>query len=107
MPTLSIGDVIIDNYGRECLVYAEDDRPGTKWISEQEDVRVQQAIGPWWRAMPLVGGAVIVPDDLGIFSRRATIDDLTMLMESQQTHQAGTATLVDLFQRLRSVQIGA
>lgn len=107
MPNLSAGDVIVDNHGRECLVYSKDRRPSAKWISEQEDVRVQQAAGPRWRAVPLDGGAVIVPDDLGVFARRATVDDLTRLMESQQTKHAGTTILVDLFQRLHSRQIGA
>ena len=74
---------------------------------QQEDVRAQRTAGPWWKAMPLDGGAVIVPDDLGTFVRRATVDDLTKLMEAQQTEHAGTVTLVDLFQRLRSRSIGA
>lgn len=107
MLILSVGDVISDNYGRECLVYSKDRPPSAKWISEQDDVRVQQATGPWWRAMPLDGGAVTVPDDLGTFARRATVDDLIRLMESQKTEHAGSAILSELFQRLRSRQIGA
>ena len=107
MPILSIGDVIIDNYGRECLVYSIERRPSAKWLSEQEDVRAHQATGPWWNAKPLNGGAVLVPDDLGTFVRRATVDDLIKLMEAQQTEHSGTATLVDLFQRLRPRQTEA
>jgi hypothetical protein len=105
MPSLSIGDVILDNWGRECLVYSTERRPGATWLSQQEDVRVQQAAGPWWKALLLDGGVAIVPDELGAFVRRANVD-LTRLFESQQTEQAGAATLVDLFQRLRPKPVG-
>jgi hypothetical protein len=102
MPSLSIGDLIADNFGRECIVYSKERRPSAKWLAEQEDARVQQAAGPWWKALPLDGGAVIVPDELGIVVRRATVDDVLRLMESQQTEYAANATLVELFNRLCS-----
>jgi len=102
MPPLSIGDLIADNWGRECLVYSKERRPSAKWLAEQDDARVQLAAGPWWKVLPLDGGAVIVPDELGTVVRRATVDDLLRLMESQQTEYAGNATLVELFQALRT-----
>jgi hypothetical protein len=102
MPRLSIGDLITDSYGRECLVVAKERRPDARWIAQQEDVRMRQAAGAWWKAIPLDGGAVIVADELGTFLRRATVDDVVRVLQVQQTDHAATVTLVDLFDRLRS-----
>ena len=104
MTTLAIGDIIKDNHGREGIVFAIERRPGAKWISEQEDARVPHAAGPWWKVLPLDGGAVIVPDDLGVFVRRATVDDLLQLVELQQTDHGGRVTLLDLLEQLRRKQ---
>jgi len=101
MQNLSIGDLIVDNFGREGIVYSKERRPSAKWLAEQEDSRVQQSAGPWWKVLPLNGGAVIVPTELGTFVRRATIDDLLRVVEVQQTEHAGTVTLVELFTQLR------
>ena len=100
MPNLSIGDLIIDNFDREGIVYSKARRPSAKWLAEQEDVRVQKSPGPWWTVLPLDGGAVIVPTELGTFIRRATIDDLLRVMRAQQTEHAGTVTLIELFEHL-------
>ena len=102
MPSLSVGDLILDNYGRECIVWSQEKRPGSKWLAEQEDDLVRRANGPWWKALPLLGGAVIVPDELGSIVRRATVDDLAKLMTFQQTEHAASVTIAELFQTLRS-----
>ncbi len=104
MRSISIGDLIVDNYGREGLVYSKERRPSAKWIAEQEDVRVHESAGPWWKVLPLNGGAVIVPAELGTFLRRATVDDLLKVMSTQQTEHAGTVTLLELFKQLSSEQ---
>lgn len=104
MQNLSIGDLIVDNFGREGIVYSKERRPSVKWLAEQEDVRVQQSAGPWWKVLPLDGGAVIVPAELGTFLRRANVDDLLKVMGSQQTEHAGTVTLVELFKQLSPKQ---
>ncbi|AXQ27969.1 hypothetical protein D0B54_04440 [Solimonas sp. K1W22B-7] len=102
MKTFSIGDLIVDNLGREGICLCPEKRPNRQWLAEQEDARMSQATGPWWNVLPVAGGAVIVPEDLGAFLRRATIDDVFQLMESQQSKHAGQYTLDELFQRLRS-----
>lgn len=107
MPSISIGDLIIDHLGREGLVYSKERRPSAKWLAEQEDVRVRQATGPWWKVLPLEGGAVIVPAEMGALVRRAHVDDLLKLMGSQQTEHAATVTLVELFAQLRHQQAKA
>jgi hypothetical protein len=104
LPHISIGDLIVDNLGREGLVYAKERRPGAKWLAEQDDVRIRQSAGPWWKVLPLDGGAVIVPSELGTFVRRANVDDLLHLMSSQQTEYAAMGTLVELFKQLRQQQ---
>ena len=101
MPNISIGDLITDNFGRECLVFSKERRPGAQWLAEQADSRVQKAVGPWWKAFPLTGGAVIVADELGEVVRRATVDELLELIESQSSEAAGHAMLIDLFQQMR------
>lgn len=100
MQTLSIGDLIVDNYGREGIVYSRERRPNAKWLANQDDVRVQNAEGPWWKVLPLDGGAVILPEDLGNFIRRATVDDLQKLVRAQQSEHAGTVVLTELFKLL-------
>ncbi|WP_172204464.1 hypothetical protein [Niveibacterium sp. COAC-50] len=100
MKSLSIGDLIVDNFGREGIVYSKERRPSAKWLAEQEDSRVKQSPGPWWRVLPLDGGAAIVPAELGTFVRRASIDDLLKLVLAQQSEHAGTVTLLELFKAL-------
>lgn len=100
MKTLSVGDLIIDNIGRVGLVYSKERPPSAKWLAEQEDVRIQHSTGPWWKVLPLDGGAIIVPAELATFLRRASVDDLLALARCQQNEHAGTATLVELFERL-------
>lgn len=100
MQSLSIGDLIVDNFGREGLVFARERRPSAKWLAEQEDVRVRRSKGPWWKVLTLDGGAVILPAELGTFLHRATVDDLLKVMSAQQTEYAATATLVELFKQL-------
>lgn len=102
MTNLSIGDLIMDNFGRECIVYRKERRPSAKWLAAQDDERVRQSLGPWWAALPLDGGAIIVPDELGVVIRRATIDDLLKVMLSMQSEHAGNVTLMEIFQRLRA-----
>lgn len=99
--SISIGDLVLDSFGREGIVFAKQRRPSAKWLAEQGDSRVQQSAGPWWTVLPLSGGSVIVPSELGTFVRRATVDDVLQLIEAQQTEHAGTVTLVSLFEPLR------
>ena len=101
MTNLAIGDVIIDNLGRAGIVFSVERRPTVEWINQQEDVRMSRAAGPWWNVLPLSGGAVIMPDDLGSFNRRANADDLLQLFDAQQTDHAGRATLLELMAQLR------
>jgi hypothetical protein len=101
MATLNIGDVIIDNHDRVGIVFSKERRPSMQWLAQQNDVRTQTAAGPWWKVLPLTGGAVILPDDLGTFVRRATIDDVLSLFDSQYNAHAGQVTLIELLQELR------
>lgn len=103
MSNLFVGDLILDNHGRECLVFAREMRPSTEWLAEQDDSRIREVEGPWWKAMPLSGGSVIVPNELGAVVRRANVDDLLKLVESQSSEAVGQAMLAELFQQLQLI----
>lgn len=96
------GDLILDNYQREGIVLSRAQMPDKRWIQLQEDIRVRDSDGPWWNVLPLDGGGVLVPEDLASFVRRATVDDLLRVVESDATD--GNATLIHLFNELRSKQ---
>src|SRR5690606_3777524 len=104
MQSPSTGDLIVDNFDREGIVYSKERRPSSQWLVEQEDVRVQQSAGPWWKVLPLSGGAVIVPAELCTVLRRANVDDLLKVMNAQQTEYAGTVILGELFKELSPKQ---
>jgi len=99
MPQFSIGDLVCDNLGREGIVFSPSKRPSMKWLNEQEDARMPSASGPWWNVLPLDGGGVLVPEDLAVVVRRATVDDVARVMASDRT-DGGQATLRHLFDRL-------
>lgn len=46
MSKLSIGDLIIDSYGRECPIACEERRPSGKWLAGQGDRRIQHSGWP-------------------------------------------------------------
>jgi hypothetical protein len=105
MTILNIGDLVVDCYGNEGIVLSTERRPSAAWLGEQSDERMRKAVGPWWNVLPLDGGAVIVPDDLGRFVRRATIDDFLQLIDAQQNEHAGQVTAIELLRNLRRKKI--
>ena len=103
MSGLAVGDVIRDNLGREGIVLERARAPNVGWLAEQDDLRVRSAAGPWWNVVPFDGGGVLVPEDLVLVLRRATVDDVVRVMESDMTDD-GRSTLLFLFSVLRSKQ---
>lgn len=101
MPKLAVGDLILDNLGREGVVLAPSHSPSPKWLADQDDLRTRSAAGPWWKVAPLDGGGVLVPEDLAVVIRRASVDDVVQLMNSD-TSDNGAAILQHLFAELRS-----
>lgn len=74
--SLNIGDLIIDNRGRECIVIAESPPPTDSWLNQQNDSRVRSMKNcRWWQAVPDTGGGVCVPEPLAQHLRAATIED--------------------------------
>lgn len=105
MTILNIGDLIVDCYANEGIVLSVARRPSAKWLGVQEDERMRNAVGPWWNVLPLDGGAVMVPDDLGKFVRRATVDDVLKLVDAQQSEHAGQVTAIELLKNLREKKL--
>jgi hypothetical protein len=103
MSALRVGDVIRDNLGREGLVLAPGRRPTSKWLQDQEDTRMVAAVGPWWKIAPFDGGGVLVPDDLAVFLRRATVDDVVLVMACDSV-DSGNSTLRFLFGQLAAAR---
>ena len=98
--SISIGDLIIDNYGREGIVLYPNKQPDAEWLSIQEDARMHSITsGKWWLAMPLQsGGGVNVPESLATVLRRATQEDATALVAR---HEFTYVSLVGLFPGLK------
>ena len=98
--TISIGDLIVDNYGREAIVLSSDKHPDKKWLAIQEDPRMQLLRDDrWWLAMPLdSGGAVCVPESLAKVLRKATLEDAAGLVEREPSTYV---SLVPLFPELK------
>lgn len=106
MSTLRVGDIIRDNLNREGLVLSPGRRPSSKWLSDQEDSRMRSAVGPWWKVAPFDGGGVLVPEDLALFQRRATVDDVLLVMANDSTDN-GFSTLRHLFDQLAAARASA
>ena len=69
---LSVGDLILYNYGRVGIILSPQKAPDKKWLALlQEDTRMAGlGADAWWGVMPLSsGGFVNVPESL------ATVDD--------------------------------
>ena len=73
---LKPGDLIIDNMGREGIVWEEAETPQRGWIGLQNDERVRN-VGDctWWSVIPFTGGSVCVPEPLAKYLRPATTED--------------------------------
>ena len=76
------GDLIVDNLFRAGVVVSSAPRPGRTWLAMQNDKRVRKAKGPWWKVYPLDGGVIVAPEDLVTRRRRATIDDVRLIVEN-------------------------
>ena len=100
MGKLKVGDLIEDNLGIKGVVVERALKPASTWLRAQDDRRVRTARGPWWDVLPLDGGCVLVPESLARRLRRATVDDVAALMDSDQTDD-GAATLRYLFKNIR------
>jgi hypothetical protein len=101
MAKLKVGDLIVDNHGRKGIVAERATKPPMSWLRAQTDTRMRSARGPWWDVFPLDDGAVLVPDSLARRLRRATVDDVVTLMDSDDTDD-GSATLRHLFTNIRA-----
>jgi len=103
--TIAIGDLIIDNYGREGIVLARDKQPGPDWLAIQEDTRMPAlASGTWWLVMPVdSGGGVSVPESLATFVRRATLEDAARVVAVRASSHV---SLVKLFPDLKAPAAG-
>ncbi len=101
MRALAVGDLVRDNLGRKGIVIERARKPDSKWLAAQDDRRMRGAVGPWWHVVPLDGGDALVPEDFAKRIRRATVDDVVKLMESDTT-DSGRATLQFLFAGIRS-----
>lgn len=81
---LRVGDLIRDNYGRQCIVGEVDHETHHEegWIAGQRDKRIQELSEDeiWFEAYPLDGGSVCVPQSLCERIRRATLDDFKVAM---------------------------
>lgn len=93
--TLSVGDLILDNYGREGIVLSSQKPPDTKWLALQEDTRMTGLRAePWWGVMPLTsGGFVNVPESLATFVRRATVEDAAGVVALRESSYVSLAPL--------------
>lgn len=76
-PTFSPGDLIEDNHARQCIVIERAETPEKHWIDQQRDTRVRNlpANELWFKAYPLEGGSVHVPQSLCKRIRKATKAD--------------------------------
>jgi len=101
MRPLSPGDLIRDNLGRKGIVAEKARKPNSSWIRAQNDKRVRTARGPWWNVFPLGGGGVLVPESLARRLRRATVDDIAALLDSDGDDR-GAAVLRHLFKHIRA-----
>lgn len=101
MKTIAVGDLIRDNLGRQGIVIEPARKPDRKWLAIQDDQRMRSAGGPWWRVCPLDGGSTLVPEVLAKRIRRAHVDDIAKVMESDSTDN-GRKTLLALFDTVRS-----
>ena len=92
---LSVGDLILDNYGREGIDLSLQKAPDKKWLALQEDTRMAGLrAGPWWGVMPLTsGGFVNVPESLATFIRRATVDDAAGIVALRESSYPSLAPL--------------
>jgi hypothetical protein len=106
MAKLNVGDLIVDNHGRKGIVAERATKPPTSWLRAQTDTRMRTARGPWWDVFPLDEGAVLVPDSLARKLRRATVDDVAALLDSEDTDD-GSATLRHLFANIRAGNRGS
>lgn len=77
-PTLARKDLIKDNHGRLCIVIERDETPGAAWILGQVDKRIRDLPETeiWFKAFPLDGGSVCVPQSLCQRVRKATKKDV-------------------------------
>jgi len=98
--TISVGDLILDNYGREGIVWSSQNPPDKKWLALQEDTRMAGLrADAWWGVMPLAsGGFVNVPESLATFVRRASMEDAAGIVALRESSYAG---LVPLFPTLQ------
>ena len=105
MAKLKVGDLIVDGYGHKGIVAERETKPPASWLRIQNDTRMRTARGPWWDVFPLDGGAVLVPESLARRLRRATVDDVATLLDSDDDD--GSATLRHLFTNIRSGKRGS
>ena len=105
MAKLKVGDLIVDNHGQKGIVAERVRKPPRSWLRIQTDTRMRTARGPWWDVFPFDGGAVMVPESLARRLRRATVDDVSTLMDSDDT-DGGAATLRHLFTNIRAGKRG-
>ena len=84
-----MGDLILDNYGREGIDLSLQKAPDKKWLALQEDTRMAGLrAGPWWGVMPLTsGGFVNVPESL------ATVDDAAGIVALRESSYPSLAPL--------------
>ena len=90
-----MGDLILDNYGREGIILSPQKAPDKKWLALQEDTRMAGlGADPWWGVMPLTsGGFVNVPESLATFIRRATVDDAAGIVALRESSYPSLAPL--------------
>jgi hypothetical protein len=103
MAILAVGDLIVDNLRRRGVVLARTSRPERRWLLDQDDLRMRIARGPWWDVGCLDGGSVVVPESLASRLRRANIDDLAQLVDTEEM-DGGASTMRHLFEHMTSDQ---
>lgn len=97
MDEIELGDVVVDNHGREGIVIREDPTPGPRWLADQEDERMR-AVSPgarWLAILPLTGGLTLCPESLLQRVRNANESDI--LNAAEAANEPGVRYLVELF----------
>ena len=104
---IKLGDVVLDNYGREGIVVREEPSPPQGWLMSQADERLHR-LGHserWLGILPFTGGLVLSPESLTERLRAAQREDLLRAVETANSH--GVRYLVELFPTLAGDALGS
>lgn len=101
-PIVTVGDRVRDGRLREGIVSAMQPRPSAPWLDEQRDPETREhADAQWWTVLVMGGGAVLAPSPLLRSYGRASLADVSRLVEHASV--ATVRDLLELFPELRAV----